>query len=63
MGCAKLRESYVGERGAGRIYITPYRLCRAQIDLSVLLEFSVNVMRIRIRIRIRIYIFHHIDTS
>jgi hypothetical protein len=47
MGCAKLRESYVGERGAGGIYITPYRLCRAQIDLSVLLEFSVNVMRIK----------------
>ena len=54
MGCAKLRESYVGERGTGGIYITPYRLCRAQIDLSVLLidlsvllEFSVNVMRIK----------------
>jgi hypothetical protein len=26
MGCAMLRESYVGERGAGGIYITPYRL-------------------------------------
>jgi len=36
-----------GERGAGGIYITPYRLCRAQIDLCVLLEFSVNVMRIK----------------
>jgi len=28
-------------------YIIPYRLCRAQIDLFVLLKFSVNVMRIK----------------